>query len=143
MKDTVLAVEYNNKTYPQGKYFEKEGKKYFVANIDEKKLFRTYNGYGISKDILDAFSEHKLTGVFIAYRLIGKNMTYTASPSLFKSKGILVAYGGHEQYILPIKNWKVYAKDFTIDPKDLPVTLVSKWKPEQKYRFEGNMAIPL
>lgn len=143
MKHAVLAITYNGKQYPQGKYFEKEGKRYFVVNIDEKKLFRTFNGYGISKEVLDAFSRHKLRNILIVYRVVGKNMTYVANPTLFKSKGILVAYGGHPQYVLPIKNWKVYPKDFTIDPKDLPVLPLSKWGEQPQYRYEGNVAIPI
>lgn len=145
-KNAVLSIWYNKKSYPQGKFFCIGKTSYFIANIDEAKLFRTFNGWAISKRILDKFSELKLRKVTIIYRFVTKKTLYITVPSTFTSKGILVAFGGHSQYVLPIKNWKVQQGDFTQDPKDLPVMDLEKWVKSEatpEYRFVGNKAMPV
>ena len=45
----------------------------------------------------------------------------------FKQKGILVSYGGHGQYVLPIGNWDAKRVSFKEVPTDLPAMPISKW----------------
>ena len=141
--DAVLSIKYDGGSHPQGKYFSRGKHRYYIANIDEYKLFKTFNGYAISKAILDSFSRSGLKNINIIYRYPEKGLYYLATPSQFTSKGILVPYGGHEQYVLPLKNWKVVNGTFNTDPKNLPVIDVKKWeKGEIEYEFIGNHAYP-
>lgn len=145
-KNAVLSIWYNKKKFPQGKYFCAGKKSYFIANIDDAKLFRKFNGYAISKRLLDKFEELKIRNLTIIYRYVERHTIYITKPSVFKTKGILIAFGGHSQYILPLKNWEVHQTDFKEDPKDLPVVDLEKWgKEEEKveYIYKGNTAIPV
>src|SRR3990167_8151838 len=111
MKNAVLAIWYSqngqSKRFEQGKIYA-EGKKWvYLADMDQTKLWRNYNGYSISKQLTDAFSKLKLK-LTICYRLKPQGLMYTTNLSTFTgSKAILVNYGGHSQWILPLKNWKV------------------------------------
>ncbi|HWY79513.1 MAG TPA: hypothetical protein VNW29_04085 [Candidatus Sulfotelmatobacter sp.] len=143
LKNAVLSMWYNKKSYPQGKFFWAGKKPYFIANIDDAKLFRKFNGYAISKRLLDKFTELKIRNLIIIYRFVERNTIYITNPSTFKTKGILVAFGGHSQYILPLKNWEVHNTDFKDDPKDLPVVDLEKWGKDVEYQFVGNTAVPV
>lgn len=140
-KNAVLSIWYNQKPYRQGKFFSVGKKSYFIANIDDAKLFRKFNGYAIAKRLLDKFEELKIRNLTIIYRYVERKTIYTAKPSTFKTKGILVAFGGHSQYILPLKNWEVHQADFKDDPKDLPIADLEKWGKEVEYQFVGTRAI--
>ncbi len=141
-KNAVLSIWYNKKPYRQGKFYGVGKKYYYIANIDDAKLFRKFNGYAIAKRLLDKFSELKIRNLTIIYRYVERNTIYLTKPSVFKTKGILVAFGGHSQYVLPLKNWKAHQTDFKEDPKDLPVIDLEKWgKEEVEYIYKGNVAV--
>lgn len=141
MKNAVISIWYDNKSYPQGKFYSEGKKSYYIANIDDAKLFRTYNGWAISKRLLDRFSQLKIRNLTIVYRYVSKKTVYMTTPSVFKSKGIGVAFGGHSQYVLPISYWKIQNIDFTSDLKDLPIIDLEKWsRNEAEPVFIGNTA---
>lgn len=142
-KNAVLSIWYNKKPYRQGKFYGVGKKYYYIANIDDAKLFRKFNGYAIAKRLLDKFAELKIRNLTIIYRYVERNTIYITKPSIFKTKGILVAFGGHSQYVLPLKNWQVHQTDFKEDPKDLPVVDLEKWGKEVEYTFVGNTAVPI
>ena len=142
-ENAVLSIWYNKKRFPQGKYFWAGKKSYFIVNITDAKLFRKFNGYAISKRVLDKFEELKIRNITIIYRYVERNTLYITKPSVFKTKGILIAFGGHSQYVLPLKNWEVHQADFKEDPKDLPIVDLEKWGKEVKYQFVGNTAVPV
>lgn len=143
--NAVLSIWYNKKPYRQGKFYGVGKKYYYIANIDDAKLFRKFNGYAIAKRLLTKFEELKIRNLTIIYRYVERNTIYITKPSVFKTKGILVAFGGHSQYVLPLKNWEVHQTDFKDDPKDLPVVDLEKWGKEDKveYQFVGNTAVPV
>lgn len=140
-KNAVLSIWYNKKKFPQGKFYAVGKKSYFIVNIDDAKLFRKFNGYAISKRLLDKFAELKIRNLTIIYRYVERKTIYITKPSVFKTKGILVAFGGHSQYVLPLKNWQAHQADFKEDPKDLPVIDLEKWGKEIEYNFVGNTAV--
>ena len=142
MKNAVISIWYTqngeSEPYPQGKIYT-DGKKWvYLADMDEGKLWKNYNGYSISKQITDVFSKLKLK-VRICYRLKKSGLMYETNRSTFtSSKSILVNYGGHSQWVLPLKNWKVL-KAITDDPHGLPVVNLSQWeKGEQKIEIFEN-----
>lgn len=130
MKQAVLKIFYTDSygklhSDPQGKFFYLEGKPVYLADMTPAKWWRNYGGYSISKQIIEAFQVLKLRPRII-YRLKDKGTLYEATATKFKNKGILVAYGSHQQYVLPIKNWK--AKQAVLnDPHQLSVMNVSDW----------------
>ena len=126
-KEAVLKIWYTcngiKTVKPQGKFFYLEGKPVFIA--DDRQLWTKFNGYSISKQILEAFTKSKIRPQII-YRFKHMSQLYYAKPSTFKSKGILVSFGGHEQYILPKTHFD--AKHATIhDPHGLSEMSVSDW----------------
>ncbi len=160
MKQAVLKIYYTDKfnklhVEPQGKFFYMSGKPVFLADMTDAKWWRNFGGYSIAKQILDAFSKVKVRPQII-YRVKEKHTIYIANPTLFKKRGVLVAFGGHEQYVLPIQNWKAVDTGIESEPKDLPVIALSDWiktsqtdsiatpqTAQTQYRFEGNTAIPI
>ena len=92
----------------QGKVCEFEGKMAYLAEMSERKWFRNYSGYAIAKRLLDAFSKVKFNPVILYYRP-DLNTYYTTTRSKFTEKGILVHFGGHSQYVLPIHNWNAHS----------------------------------
>lgn len=130
MKNVVLSIWYTQegkaRKYEQGKIYQ-EGKKWvYLADMDDAKLWRNYNGYSISKQITDVFSNLKLR-VRICYRIKKQGLMYETNLSTFTgSKSILVNYGRHSQWVLPLKNWKV-RKAISDEPKDLPVVDLAGW----------------
>lgn len=110
----------------QGKVCEFEGKMAYLAEMSPTKWFRNYSGYAIAKRLLDSFSKVKFNPV-IAYYRPDLNTYYTTTRSKFTAKGILVGYGGHSQYILPIQNWS--AKEGQPDvPKNFPQMSLTDWE---------------
>jgi len=156
MKQAVLSIYYVDKAgkrhhEPQGKFYYHQGKPIYIADVTPNKWWRNYGGYSISRQILDAFSKVKIRPAII-YRDKIKAMVYTSNMTNFKKKGILVAYGGHSQYVLPINRWD--AKNILIkgEPYNLPVITVANWiktkKPDpneppapEDYDFIGNTAV--
>lgn len=145
MKQAVLKIYYKDKylklhSEAQGKFFYLEGKPIYLADMTPNKWWRNYSGYSISKQIIEAFEKLKLRPRII-YRLKDKGTLYEATQTKFKKKGILVAYGGHSQYVLPIKEWTAKQAVLT-DPHQLPVMSVDDWvKSTESYigmDFAGN-----
>ena len=140
LKPACLQIWYSkdgiSRPYTQGKIYL-DGKKWiYLADMDNQKLWRNYNGYSISKQITDVFSKLKLR-VRICYRLKQSGLMYETNLSTFTgSKSILVNYGGHSQWVLPLKNWKV-TKTIQDDPHGLLVVDLSRWeKGEERVVFE-------
>ena len=130
MKNAVISIWYiqngKSKSYTQGKFYYEGKKPIFLVDVDNQKLWKNYNGYSISKQITDMFSKLKLR-VRICYRLKKSGLMYETNLSTFTgNKSILVNYGGHSQWVLPLKNWKV-TKAITDDPHGLPIMDVGSW----------------
>lgn len=156
MKQAVLSIYYvdgNGQHFnqPQGKFYYQNGKPIYLVNTGPNRWWRNYGGYSIPKQVLDAFSKAKIRPAII-YREKEKAMIYTATMTIFKKKGVLVAYGAYPQYVLPINNWTVKNISFGGEPFNLPVMPLTVWlkaeDPEVKatpgpedYEFVGNTAI--
>jgi len=130
MKEAVLRIFYKDKfgklhCEPQGKFYYLDGKPVYLADMTTSKWWRNFSGYSISKQILNAFTKIKIRPQII-YRIKEKAILYFATPTLFTKKGILVPYT-HEQYVLPIKNFKAKQGDVYFEPKDLPVMNLDDW----------------
>lgn len=131
MKEAVLRIYYKDKfgklhCDPQGKFYYLDGKPVYLADMTPNKWWRNFSGYSISKQILDAFSKLKIKPQII-YRFKEKAILYFATSTLFTKKGIFVPYGSHEQYVLPIKNFKAKQGDVYFEPKDLPIIDLNNW----------------
>jgi len=134
-KQAVLKIYYKDASgklhaEPQGKFFyTPEGKPLFLADMTEHKVFRFCNGYAISKQILEAFSELELRPKVI-YRRLDLNMLYITTPSAFRLMGIPGTWANHGQFILPLRetNWEFKPGNVEYEPKDLPVISVDDWK---------------
>ena len=122
----VLSIWIGRKKETQGKICLIDGKACFVANMTERKWFRKFGGYAIAKRITDAFSKTKVSPK-IVYKREDLNTYYTTTRTRFQNNGLLVAYGGHSQYILPIMNWKAIEGKLKDEPRGLPVVDVSSW----------------
>lgn len=115
----------------QGKYYQLNEKPVFLVNIDDNKLFRNYNGYAIAAQIVETFKKAKLRPI-ILYKHTTRNLIYQTTLGKFTSKGVLVNYGGHRQYVLPINNWTFFKEDLN-EPYNLPSMSVDQWlKPPVK-----------
>lgn len=138
--DAILKIFYKHngvtKVEEQGKFFYLYDKPVFLADMTPAKWWHKFKGYSISRRILDAFSEAKLRPLII-YRLKKQGILYYTTPSKFKDKGILVPYGGHSQFILPIDQWETKQGSIPNEPFGVPILEVSKWlKPQPNYTFE-------
>ena len=135
LKEAVLKIYYKQngvlKSEEQGKFYLLGNKPTFLADMTPAKLWRNYNGYSIAKQILEAFSKVKIRPQII-YRVKEKNILYYSTPSYFTKYGILVPYGSHQQYVLPLRKW--HAKDEPIwEPFNLRVMNLNDWiKGEEK-----------
>ena len=114
----------------QGKVCEFEGKMAYLAEMSATKWFRNYSGYAIAKRLLDSFKKIKFNPVIVYYRL-DLNTYYTTTRNTFVKKGILVGYGGHSQYVLPITNWKAHEGKPSV-PKDFPSLSLTDWEKQVK-----------
>jgi hypothetical protein len=115
----------------QGKYYTLNEKPVFLVNIDDNKLFRNYNGYAIAAQIVETFKKAKLRPI-ILYKHITRNLIYQTTLGKFTSKGALVNYGGHRQYVLSIPHWTFFKDDLN-EPYNLPSMSVDQWlKPPVK-----------
>lgn len=110
----------------QGKVCEFEGKMAYLAEMSEIKWFRKFSGYAIAKRLLDTFSKVKFNPVIVYYRP-DLDTYYTTTRSKFIEKGILVNYGGHSQYILPIHNWNAKAGQPLV-PTNFPSMSLTDWE---------------
>jgi len=136
-RKAVLKIYYKDRfgklhAEAQGKFFyldNDEKRPVYLADMTEAKWWRNYGGYSIAKQLLDAFSKAKLR-VKIIYRVRKEGRYYTANMTMFKKKGVLVPFGGHDQYVLPIDKWQVEAGNIN-DPHDLPVMTISEWLKSQ------------
>jgi len=88
-----------------------------------QKWFRNYGGYSIAKRILDALPR----GTKIIYKRIDQQQYFITNKTKFQKKGILVSFGAHSQWVLPLKNWVVKHGVLKNEPKDLPVISLDKW----------------
>lgn len=120
-----LNIWINRKLVPQGKIYQQDGRWIYLADITENKWWRNYSGYSISAQILEAFTKAKIKPRII-YNLYKEGILYETNKSAFYKKGILVPWGSHRQYCLPIQNWKV-CRDEICEPFNLPDLDVSKW----------------
>ncbi|HYD35525.1 MAG TPA: hypothetical protein VD999_05635 [Vitreimonas sp.] len=139
LRPAVLCIWYtdsfgNKRREPQGKFFYLDGKPVFLADMNPNKLWRKFNGYSIAKQILEVFSELKLRPQII-YRLKSSGLLYYAKPTSFTTKGIMVSYGNHQQYILPIKNFEAKQKALINEPKNLPLLDLDRWKKLEEINF--------
>jgi hypothetical protein len=147
MKNAILTITYKGKEYPQGKYFQDwlTRKHYFVVNIDKEKWWNNYGGYSISKEVLDAFSFFHLR-CRILYVEKKKGIMYEANSTAFYTCGILVPYGNHEQYVLPIKHWKSSNLNLRSihEPFQLKNMKLRDWRiTPSYYKFIRNTAVPV
>lgn len=123
----------------QGKVCEFDGKMAYLAEMTATKWFRNYSGYAIAKRLLDSFQKVKFSPVIVYYRL-DLNTYYTTTRSNFIKKGILVGYGGHSQYVLPITAWKAHEGKPSV-PKDFPSLSLTDW--EKKIQLgQSSVATP-
>ena len=130
-KNAVLKIWYSKdgKAYPfeQGKIYLDQGKWVYLADMTPAKLWRNYNGYSIAKQLAEAFSKTKIKPR-ILYRIKNSGLMYETNLSTFTgSKAIFVPYGSHEQWVLPLKNWKVKRAIDLNEPKGLSVMDLDKW----------------
>lgn len=123
LPNAVLSIYIPNQGFaPQGKICRIDEKWHFIANMTDKKLWRNYNGYSIAKRILDSLPY----GTKIVYKRVDLNFYYSTNKSTFEKKGILVPYGSHRQWVLPLKNWEAHSGQFE-EPHNLAVMNVDKW----------------
>lgn len=131
MREAVLQIYYKDKYgkvhhEAQGKFYYREGKPVFLADMTPGKWWRNYGGYSIAKQILTAFSKAKVKPLII-YRLKEQNILYLTNSTTFQKKGILTPYGFHEQWVLPIKNFKATEGDIENEPHGLPSMDLAEW----------------
>lgn len=131
MTEAVIKIFYKDRygtthLEPQGKIYLIGEKPTYLADMTPHKWWVNYAGYSISKQILDAFSKKKIRPDII-YRVKEKNILYYATPTIFKKKGVLVPYGDHQQYILPIQYFKAREGTLEREPKNLPAMKLSDW----------------
>lgn len=136
MKQAVIKITYvdsygKRHSEPQGKFFYLKEKPIFLADMTPGKWWKNYGGYSIAKDLLEAFAKVKVRPQII-YRYRLKGVNYFTNMTTFKKKGILVAYGGHEQYVLPIGNWTAKKVSMAGVPMDLPVMSINEWLRTEK-----------
>ena len=123
-KPSVISIWVTGKNFiPQGKFCLINSKPCFVANMTENKVWKNYSGYAIAKRILDNLPR----GTQIIYKRLDQNCYYLANKTRFYKKGILVQFGGHSQFVLPIKNWTAKPGKLEGEPMDLPVMSLDKW----------------
>ena len=124
MKQAVLTIWIpGQKFIPQGKFCLIDEKPCFVANMTEAKLWRNYGGYAISKRILNALPR----GTKIIFKRVDQQQYFITNKTKFQTKGILVSFGGHSQWVLPLKNWIIKHGTLKNEPKDLPVISLDRW----------------
>lgn len=131
MREAVLRIFYtdsNGKVHaePQGKFFYDSGKPVFLADMTPNKWWRNYGGYSIAKQLLNAFSETKVKPQII-YRVKERVTLYYTSQTQFLKKGVLISYGGHEQYVLCIRYFKAVNGNISDEPKNLPIINLNDW----------------
>jgi hypothetical protein len=136
LKQAVISIYYKDKFgqlhyEPQGKFFYLDEKPVFLADMTDSKLWRKFNGYSIAKRLLEAFADLKIKPQII-YRLKTKGTLYYAKSSYFTTKGILVAYGDHQQYILPVKNFDAKQGSISGEPMNLPKMRLEDWKKSEQ-----------
>lgn len=124
----------------QGKVCEFEGKMAYMAEMSDKKWFRNYSGYAIAKRLLDSFQKVKFNPVIVYYRH-DLNTHYTTTRNTFVKKGILVGYGGHSQYVLPINNWKAKLGIPKV-PTDFPSLSLTDWQKKVEIEKSGTVPAP-
>ncbi len=149
-KQAVLLIYYKDKNgklrhEPQGKFFyDSDGKAIFLADMSQNKVFRFCNGYSISKQIIEAFSELKIKPKII-YRRLDLNMIYKTTSSTFKALGIFGNWANHDQYVLPIKagNWTTQSGNINDEPKGLPKMDLADWKKSKHFSTERMVDIDI
>lgn len=141
MKSCRLQIFIKGKPKLQGKFYTLNGKYVFLANIDQNKLWTTYNGYSIANQILEAFSKVKIRPV-ILYKYVEKNLIYKATPSDFRKYGIQVDYGSHRQLILPLAKWHFFHDDLQ-EPFGLPKMTTDNWIKESTTHLVEDYSVPL
>ena len=120
-KQAVISIWIpKQKFVRQGKFCLINDKPCFVANMTAQKWFKNYAGYAISKRILDSFAKLKIKPQII-FKREDLNTYYLTNRTTFQKKGVLVFYGGHSQYVLPMKNWQVKKGKLENEPRKLPV----------------------
>ncbi len=126
-----LSIFISGKPVLQGKVYTLNEKPVFLVNIDDAKLFRNYNGYAIAAQIVETFKKAKLRPT-ILYKHTTRNLIYQTTLGKFTTKGVLVNYGSHRQWVLPLSNWTFF-KDDLQEPYNLPSMSVDQWlKPPVK-----------
>jgi len=126
-----LSIFISGQPILQGKIYYLNEKPVFLVNIDDNKLFRNYNGYSIAAQIVETFKKAKLRPT-ILYKHTTRNLIYQTTLGKFTSKGALVNYGGHRQYVLAMPHWTFFKEDLN-EPYNLPSMSVYQWlKPPVK-----------
>lgn len=148
MKEAVLKIYYKDSQgnlhhEPQGKFYYLNGKAVFLADMTPSKWWRNYGGYSIAKQIVEGFSKAKVKPQ-IVYRRRDLGTIYVTNATTFTKAGILINFGNHRQYVLPVKNFKVYNENIKIEKKELPEMDLAVWlkdePEEEKIEFIGNTA---
>ncbi len=134
MKEAVLRIFYTDvygkvHAEPQGKFFYQSGKPMYLADMTSNKWWRNYGGYSIAKQLLNAFFETKVKPQII-YRVKEQSTLYCTSQTQFLKKGVMVAYGNHEQFVLPIRYFKAVNGNISDEPKNLPIVNLNDWVKE-------------
>jgi hypothetical protein len=104
----------------------KAGKIIYLADMTEAKVMRRFGAYGIAKQVLDAFAQSDLK-VRIIYRRKDLGQYYITTPTTFKTKGIPLHTGFHDQFFLPFSQFEFVKRDVEYEPKNLPVMDVDAW----------------
>jgi len=127
-KQSVLAIYIPKQgLVRQGKFAIIDGKPCFIANMTARKWWNNYSGYAISRRVLESLPR----GTKIIFKRPDLNQYYITNKSKFQKKGILVNYGKHSQWCLPLKNWQVKSGSFE-EPRNLPVINLEVWQSTAK-----------
>ena len=124
MKEAVIKIFIPKQGFvKQGKICLIDEKPCFIANMTERKWFKNYGGYTISKRVLDKLPR----GTRIIFKRVDQQQYFITNKTRFQKKGILMSFGGHSQWCLPLKNWTTKHGTLENEPKNLPVMSLSDW----------------
>ena len=126
MKPCRLSIWIKKKPVLQGKFYYLDGKPTFLFNVDKNKFMEIYQGYGIAEQVLRGFEKAKIRGLQIIAKNTDNHTSYITNRSRLYKKGIKNFFGGHTQWFLPLKNWKVF-KDSLEEPYGLPRKTIEEW----------------
>lgn len=128
MKNACIWIwytdQYGKHHEAQGKICEMDGKQVYLADFGSAHPFNNFDGFPLAKQVYEALVEKKIRTIL--YRVKRLGTIYQTTPTTFARKGWLSAFGGHEQFILPVKNWTCRQRIFK-ESTTLPDLDLDKW----------------